>query len=357
MNCLKNTNKHFLFTLCVLIFFTSITNSNAAIPTVEGLFRNINNKDIDGTIAVISFKIEEQPSMATEETSSSEASELSKTKYIKIFLSVENQQRIEYLKIEYNGQGMSNSGVSNVSYYPNILARMKLDKTIERELFISMMNMFALNDSRGISQFLTRYNSDYIPNKSVLNEKKIVLYNKYKSYLKKVNENKDLKDELMSPFKHEDPEKNLEIKQVLKDSMYIKSNNVFLHKVGKKYFWKVNLDTTDALFENNSLKLKQVEFNNGGGTIDLRVGEYILFDGVHELPKIVYFKDLLERIFKVRILKYKLFSKLTKTIQDRYLEMKEELATASLKSKKDPESNTNENTASETEQGPEIFFY
>ena len=176
----------------------------------------------------------------------------------------------------------------------------------------------------------------------------------------KINENKELEDELSSPFKNEDPEKAQEIKQTLKDSMYIKSKSVFLHRVGKKYFWKINLATTNALFENNSLKLKQVKFDNGGGTIDFRVGEYILFDGVHELPKVVYFKDLLERVFKVRILKYKLFTKLTKTIQARYIEMKAKLSLtdSKIKTKYDQtEEITGGNNENKTEQGPEIFFY
>jgi hypothetical protein len=347
--------------IILLSFYMMPTFS--AIPTVEGLFRNINNKDIEGAIAVLSFKVQEQARSENNESNTPDSesvedaanSKAKVEKYVKIFLSIENPERIEYLKIEYNGQSMSRSGVSNVTYYPNVLEKMNNDKIIERELFTSMINMFALNDSRGMSQFLTRYNKDYYSNKLALNEKKIILYNKYKVYLQKINEQKELKDELQSPLKNEDPEKRLEIKKTLKDSMYMKSSNVFMHREGNKFFWKVSLDTTNAIFDNDNLKLRQLEFNNGGGTIDLRIGEYILFDGIHELPKIIYFKDLLERVYKIRFLKYKLFSKLTKTIEQRYIEMKEELV---INKKTKEAIETKEGVEKiVTEETPEPFFY
>ena len=349
--------------IILILMIICLRPVQAAIPTVEGLFRNINNKDIDGTIAVISFKVKEQMLITPKNNESTVpledmAAAIPKIeKYIKIFLSVENPNRIEYMKIEYNGASMGRSGVSKVSYYPNILDKMNKDKSIERELFISMINMFALNDSRGMSQFLTRYNNDYYSNKLALNEKKIILYNKYKSYLTRTNEDKELKGELQSPLKNEDPEKNVEIKNTMNDAMYMKSNNVFLHREGNKFFWKVSLDSTNALFDNVNLKLKQVECDNGGGTIDLRVGEYILFDGIHELPKIVYFKDLVERVFKIRILKYKTFSKLTKTIKQRYMEMKKKLSEAKII--KDVMEKTSLNTIEQSVEGntAEIFFY
>ena len=349
-----------------LALFLIILSANtfSAVPTVEGLFRNINNKDIDGNIVVMTFQISEKQNKNIEkdngpsdEQNSEEISVLKKPmkKYYRIFLSIENPRRIEYLKIEYNSPSMNSSGVTNVSYYPNILNKMSKDKSVERELFFSMINMYALNDSRGISKFLSRYNGDYYSNKSVLNEKKVALYSKYKKYLEKVNENKELKDELTSPFTNEDPEKNKEIAEVLEDSMYLKSNKVFLHKEGKHFFWKVDLDSTKAFFENNNLKLKKIVFNNGGGNIKVNIGEYILFDGVHELPKVVFFKNLLEKIYKVRILKYKIYSKLTKTIKDRYKEINEELVT--IKEAQDKIRAQDGKVAPVIEEIPEVFFY
>lgn len=350
----------FLILLSIIISF----NLNAAIPTVEGLFRNINNKDIDGTIVVMTFQIEEKNNQAKlnstlesqneEERQETLGPQKPIKKYVKLFLSIENPERIEYMRVEYSGPNMSQSGVTDVSYYSNVLEEMKNDKTVERELFFSIINMFALNDSRGISQFLSRYNGDYYSNKNVLNEKKVALYNQYKNYLEKINENEELKEELKSPFKPEDPEKSAEISKTLKDSMYLKSDKVFLYKDGRQFFWKVNLDSTEALFDNNNLKLKKLVFNNGGGSINVNVGEYILFDGIHELPKIVYFKDLVERIFKVRILKYKVYAKLTKTIQERYKEMNEELTI--LREAKAKAMAQDGKVDSEVKQ-PKIFFY
>ncbi len=325
-----NLKKYYLLLVSLFIF---AMESFGAIPTVEGLFRNINNKDIEGSIIIVNFQIKKvqkklDPSEVTSHAVKQEHLEILEkekqtVRYIKVFLSIENPKRIEYLKIEFDDISMNHTSIQKISYFPNILEEMSKDQSVERRLFISILNMLTLNDSRGISAFLSRYNTNYQSNKMSINEKKKLLLSQYKQYLEKINENKELKEEIQSPLKSEDLEKKEKIDEVLQGSMYVKSKNVFLYKEKKKFFWKVQLDSITALFDNESLKLKRVMFQSGGGAIKMYFGEYILFDGIHELPKVIYFKDLLEKSFQIRVSRYKVISKLSKSIEKRYKEMNE----------------------------------
>ena len=97
-------------------------------------------------------------------------------KISEIYFSVDKDKRVKTVQIEYDGQQMKDSEIIEVSYFSNILSKLKKDPNLSRVLFYSQVFMFALNDSRPISSFLRKTNNDYELNKELLNPEKILLF-------------------------------------------------------------------------------------------------------------------------------------------------------------------------------------
>ncbi|MCO4793796.1 MAG: hypothetical protein KC493_08795 [Bacteriovoracaceae bacterium] len=304
--------------LITLLTFLITIDAFTAVPTAEGLFRNGSNKDLSGNLIVLTFVIEEHVNRKLLDTSKvSESTEeveemISKAKvaprYFKVILGVEDEKRIESILIEYNNPKHSSNSVIDAKYFPNILNKIANDDYLERELFYSVLNVLMLNDSRAISQVLKKHNSNFLNNEQLLNENKLKILNAYKNYLQTVKDDETLKETLENPLKSEDPEKQKEISEYLREPMYTKDNSVKLVRDNAEFFWKVDLEKTQVRFETKKGRMRELIHSNGGSTVKINFGEYILFDGIHELPKYIFVKDLLERVFKVQVTSYKAFN-------------------------------------------------
>lgn len=319
-----------IISLFILVFaFTSY----AAVPTAEGLFRNGNNKEIEGDLIVLTFIIEEhvnkklledaKVSETTEQVEEKLLGETIRPRYFKIIYGTESEERIEAILVEYDASKMSAQSVMDVKYFSNILEKIGSDEYLEREIFYSVLNMLALNDSRAIAQVLTKYNTNFNNNSKLLNEEKFKLLSDYKKYLQTVKEDETLKETLENPLKPEDPEKMETVKEVMKMPLYKRDESVKLVKVNTEFFWKVGLDNSSAKFDSKNQRLSEFVHTNGGSNIKINMGEYILFDGIHELPKFIFFKDLLERVFKVQVTSYKAFKNDGKKVVQRYQQYNE----------------------------------
>ena len=314
-----------LIPVLVSLFSTMIT---AAVPTAEGLFRNGSNKDIDGDMIVLTFIIEEhvnkkliESSKVAETTEQVEDKLLGETmgpRYFKIIYGTESEERIEAILVEYNRAKLSAKSVVDVKYFSNLIEKIKSDEFIEREIFYSVLNMLALNDSRAIAHVLTRHNTNFNDNNKLLNEKKYKLLNDYKKYLQTVKEDESLKETLENPLKPEDNEKMETVKETMGMPLYKRDETVKLVRDNTDFFWQVGLENSLAKFDSKKQRLTEFVHNNGGSSIKINMGEYILFDGIHELPKFIFLKDLLERVFKVQVTSYKAFKNTGKKMIQRY---------------------------------------
>lgn len=304
--------KRYCFIILVLMcsFYTYI--SSAAIPSAEGLFRNPNNQDLTGNFVRVALLLEELSTSSV--TGNEEESPLTlKKKFLKYIFSIDKDRRVKLIQIEYIGEKMRDWDISKVSYFPNIFSNLRKDSNYSRVSFYSQLMMFALNDSRGMSIFLKKINSDYELNRHIMNKEKVRLFKKYKNYLVRINKNKDLRKKLTSPFHPADDEKGLKLKEILSSRTYKETEKVNLIRKGGKFYWSLGLDKAKALFENKTHRIKSFSVDTGRGHLEYEFGQFVSLDGIHELPQNIYFRGLDEKKYRISFLSYKNFtSKLKK---------------------------------------------
>ncbi|PIK14284.1 hypothetical protein [Halobacteriovorax sp. JY17] len=268
-----------IFSLIALFILTF--NTLAAAPSIEGLFRNPNSQDIDGNLVVLKAMIERD---ATEE-------EYFKPSYYKFIFSIEPEDRIKFLQVEYSEGKMSNNDVVSTLFLNNFLPKVKNDELIERSLFYSLLTMYGLNKSEAISSILKRYSQNFISNKESLNKDKVELFNKYKKYLTAVKESEETTEELKSPLESEDEEEKKKIQEIRSSSMYSENQSLRLIKDGRSFFLNLDLNGVTARFTNEEHRLVRMKVIRGTDEVESFFSDYILFNGRHELPKHILIKD------------------------------------------------------------------
>ncbi|ATH09414.1 hypothetical protein BIY24_16140 [Halobacteriovorax marinus] len=283
--------------LSLALFFTTL-NIYAVAPSVEGLFRNPNSQDLDGNLIVLKAMIERE---ATEE-------EYFKPSFYKFIFSIEAEQRVKFLQVEYSEGKMSNDEVVSTLFLNNFFPKVKNDELIERSLFYSLLTMYGLNSSEAISSILKRYSMNYISNKDSLNKEKLDLFDKYKKYLTAVKENEDIKEELTSPLEGEDEEAKKKIQEIRSSSMYSENKALKLVKEGRNFFLNLDLGGVSAKFTNEEHRLVRMKVSKGTSDVESFFSDYILFNGRHELPKHIMIKDQSNINYNVRFLGLSIFN-------------------------------------------------
>lgn len=278
--------------LSLFLLITLCSTSFAAAPSIEGLFRNPNSQDIDGNLIVLKAMIERE---ATEE-------EFFKPTYYKFIFSIEGEDRVKFLQVEYTEGKMSRSDVVSTLFLNNFMSKVKNDELVERSLFYSLLTMYGLNKSEAISSILKRYSLNFISNKDSLNKDKVELFNKYKKYLTAVKETEEGNEDLKSPLDSEDEEEKKKIKEIQASSMYSENQSLKLVKDGRNFFLNLDLNGVTARFTNEEHRLVRMKVSKGTSDVQSFFSDYILFNGRHELPKHVLIKDQEGINYNVRFL-------------------------------------------------------
>jgi hypothetical protein len=305
----------------LLCFWLLSFNLVAAKPTIEGLIRNGNNPELIGNLVMVKLAIEEIANHEILQKTNVENAEEFKAKlepllmerkvepkFIKFVFSLEKKDKIGLIQLEYSDGSMKNEFLDKVGYFPNLIKDVDLDAKLERSLFYSLVTMFSLNDSRTMSALFKKLDLEYKTNKELMNPEKISLLNRYKLYLGKIKESPEEKEELINPLKPQDEELNQKVKEVLGSSMYHKGEKVSLIRKGGKFFWEVALTNINALFTNDEQRIENLKIRTIDGEIKTTFGEYLLFNGIQELPKIMMIKSLNHRIYKAKFIDYKIYN-------------------------------------------------
>lgn len=278
------------FFLIALLLFTS--SAAAVAPSIEGLFRNPNSQDIDGNLVVLKAMIEREAT----------AEEYFRPSYYKFIFSIEPDNRVKFLQIEYGEGQMSNKDVKSTLFLNNFLAKVKNDELIERSLFYSLLTMYGLNKSEAISSILKRYSQNFASNKDSLNREKVQLFERYKRYLTALKDTEGAKEELKSPLESEDEDEKKKIQEIKSSSMYSENQNLKLIKDGRNFFLNLDLNGVTARFTNEEHRLVRMKVVRGTVEVESFFSDYILFNGRHELPKHILIKDQENVNYHIRFL-------------------------------------------------------
>jgi hypothetical protein len=303
-------------TIILLAFLISTQNlALGSIPTVEGLFRNSSNKDVTAEAVIVSYSIEEQQNEIIMQKTEGEVinneleTEMLKEKTKPIFIKETlykqaESNTIQSIKYLYNSSEMKKKDLIKFKYSPNYKAKIINEFNINKRLLRSLTMMYLRNDSEIIGNLLKDKGNNYLSNKELLNSDKTKLLSTYKEYLIATKEDPDLRAELASPLNPTDLEEKGKVLDLMKKNIYQKTNQVKLVKVQDEFRWKVDLGTINAEFTNEGHRLKNLNLQSNG-TIEVTTGDHVLFNGIHELPKVIIFKSSNDRVYKIRFLSLK----------------------------------------------------
>jgi hypothetical protein len=237
---------------------------------------------------------------------------VAKPKYLKLVFSLERPDRIPMIQVEYDKSSMDKSSIVKTNYYPNLINNLQGDAKAERSLFYSLISMFSINDSRIISTFFKKLDVEYQTNKEVMNRDKVNIFEKYKSYLILTKDDEELKEDIPNPLRPVDETEKSAVSELLTKPMYKNSDFISLVRQENQFFWNLQLTNIQGLFENESNRLHKLKIKTIDGSIDVKTGEYILFDGVHELPKMVIIRASNGRLYKLSFIHFRNFTNKTK---------------------------------------------
>ncbi|OFZ25182.1 MAG: hypothetical protein A2381_12135 [Bdellovibrionales bacterium RIFOXYB1_FULL_37_110] len=305
--------------LILLLFFSS--NLFSAYPTAEDLFKNTGNQEVAGNQIVLKFQVEESDEKRIKselegdlsnkdviKTEIPEALTLEKhdkfeTKYLTWTFSLKKESKIELFQEVYSDSLMKSPHLELINYLGDYHSKIRDDNNLERSLFYAIISSLVLNDSRGMVEFLMRHEPTFLSNTMLLNREKIKHLEKYKLFLA---EKKDKNLPVPTPSLDEDAStKKKQMDEMMHMSMYQKNNQVSLQRLDGNFFWMVNLPTFKAYYKNENRDLYKVDFNKDTANITTIMGNYMLFDGIHQLPKRILFKTTNGRNFIIRILELK----------------------------------------------------
>jgi hypothetical protein len=324
-----------LFFIISIIF---INNSNGAVPTIEGLFRNGGNPNWENQVVMFSFMVEkvilkeelEQPPEEDPEKPIEESSE--NNIYCKIYIS-KNEFDYSFLQIKYNNISMKNENITKIKFYPELIKSIDADIELTRKAFYSLMLMFYQNDSMLVSKLLKEFNTDYQNNQELVNQSKWELLTRYRDFLEEKKENPD--QELVSPLVVEEnyPEDELTPQEILGQHNYINAGKVKLSKIEKKFYWVFNLENMGGMFSNEGQLLNQFSINYTGKKVIFNFEDYILFDSKHKLPRLLNISLDDNSSFKIRTLSVKSFN-----VKPNYFKKKRKKVYQQLQKNKNQES-------------------
>jgi hypothetical protein len=276
--------KIILFGLLISSFSLS-----AAIPTMEGLFRNGANENIAGNLVVFDLLVTEQPKIQ-------ETEEKPKENFLKLVFFQEEDRSIKLFQFQYSDSQMSDKKIAHFTKVSNLFSKIKSDSKPERAIFYSILNMIGLNYSNSITYLLKKYNQDFKYNREIINGEKMALYRGYRNYLAE----KD-KSSMQSPLNPLKPEEKLKVDELMKSSMYKSTGNVKLIKRDGDFYWFLDLSRSNALFSNDNHFIKELKILLSKGSIELDFDDYLSLNGTQMVPGQIMFKDSNERFYKIKI--------------------------------------------------------
>lgn len=304
-----------------LVTFLTI-NAMAAVPTAEGLLRNPNNNDVTGNLILLNMSITHKKTPVLIDENAQRPQGETSLGYYKILLNNEDRKSGEIIQGQYYNSSFSDKEIARLETFRNIVATEQKDQVIERELFYSLIMMFALNDSKMIGNFLKKYSPDFKLNSEMLNREKLRMLDEYKKYLTMIKADPSLKDHVKSPLAKEGEDEQKRIKELMDAPTYVENKSVELAKVGDKFFWKVRFDNGEISFSNEEHQLQEMHLNINGKKIAVYALEYLLFDGQHEMPKKIKIETSEGHSFDVNVLVYKDILSNNKSFADRVKDLK-----------------------------------
>lgn len=307
-----------VMTVLFSLFLT--LKAQGAVPTEEGLLKNLNNADIPGNLITIKAMTTSEGAPADVAVSSPAGAEpvAAKSDFYKFVISLENPNVISLFQVAYSNGQMLNTQIRDVKYIPDLLAAIKREKTPEKSLFYGILVMLTTNRSQGVEAFLEKSGVQIVKNKNILNDEKIKLLKAYRTFLA----NNKGKGDANSPLNPTDPTNKAKVIELFRANTFLRSKNIELVKLENEFVWKVDWKNIKGYFTNEERRFRQMDYTYGDHTIKVEASDYILFNGTNELPKMMTLKNSTGSLSKIQIISLDTKNNTEKKLNERFEEAK-----------------------------------
>lgn len=284
------------FLFCLLLLTQA---SWGYVPTVESLFRNGSNPDITGNIAFLNFKISKMDPSGMVAEQSANAGESFQVFYAKF-----NDEVYKLNQFKYARPSFDEKDIVHHTYYPNFNAFSFANQpnAVEKSIFFGILNSLVLQDGSFLVNYLKSLGLPVKLNKEIINREKIQYLAQYKQYLLTINQDKEARKTLENPLRPNDPAKREKVDAVMKESMYVDTQQVKLSKDSDEMSWKVSVGGFDASVSYSKRFLQKITFKTQSGDLEFLFKDYGLVNASHVLPKQILIRDTKGDNYQVDIL-------------------------------------------------------
>jgi hypothetical protein len=273
--------KFFLSLICSISIFTTF----AAIPTEEGLLKNLNNPSPMPGQTIVKFKV-------------TSAEEGKPEAFYKVTLTNENPNTIQVLQQKFNGVQMNNTQLKDVKYEADLVSKIRREKASEKTLFYSSLMFLVFNKGTGIESLIEKNGGAVTKTRTMYNEEKLRLLRNYKVFLASGKS----KSEADSPLNPQDPKEKQRVQDLFRSNSLRPSPNVQLTKLGSEFLWTADWKSVVGYFSNEERRLRILDLQATDAAAKVEFDQYGILNGVNEFPKTMAVVTKDGAIYRIQIL-------------------------------------------------------
>jgi hypothetical protein len=287
-------------------FFLTLMMASQAmayVPTVESLFRHGSNPDISSnglSLTLIVKKMDQQSKKPTEDDSTIE--EKRQEDFYRIFFT-QTSSGLKVAQARYRNGTFSDSALEHKIYYPNFTPfTVKPDvEFIEKGLFYGLLNSMALNNGAHIVNYLKGLGVPVKLNSEIINREKITYLVAYKQYLVAINRDRAARKTETNPLRPEDAVSRERVEKVMKEPMYVNTQQVKLFRDEGEIVWQVAAGNFEATASYNHRDIQKIKYQTPAGEYLISCRDYWLLNGTHSMPRYIMIKTLKGESYQVEI--------------------------------------------------------
>lgn len=302
--------KKYLF-LCAALFALKTT---AAIPTEEGLLKNLNNSAPQVGQTIVRFKV-----TSTDESKGDT--------YYRVILSNENPNSVQVLQQKYAGAQMTAAQLKDVKYEADLFARIKRDTVNEKTTFYSTLGFLVFNKGTGLESIIEKSGGSILRTRSQYNDDKLRLLRQYKGYLSSSKS----KGDADSPLNPQDPKEKQRVQELFRSNSLRPSPNVKLTKMGPSFMWHADWKNVHGYFSNEERRLRILEITSSDSPLKIEMEQYGILNGINEFPKTMAMQTKEGIIYRIQILGVESKGNKEKSVLLKYDELRKSMEANSSK--------------------------
>jgi len=277
----------------VVLLFSLVGVAQAAVPTLEGLLRNPSNKEVLTDTVELIYRIKDE-SIIQYGSMESETSQA--PLYQKIYWRLQEGRPERIYVVTSKSLNFDSSSMISVKD----LDDKNSQKKAEQALLLSTLNILNLNYPKTMLDSIKNFAPEIKFNRDLVNYEKASYYQKYKDYViakKKAGKGQSI------PVPDQMDQGTFS--KMMGERYYNQQERLKLVRAGDEFVWQFENEKISFEFGNQNYKMKKMQFSNMEELITFQFGDYVLFDGQHELPKYMVIKRGDFKKYKIDFLEYK----------------------------------------------------